>query len=127
MYRNRNAIMILAAALFSIAAACGSVCDNAPCEGAINATVGENFTISLPYYAGTGYQWWTNFDPEYISLVDCSETAEQSGAEMAGSSEETAFTFSPRKSGSSDVIMLQLRPWENGTVEERRIFPVNIA
>ncbi|HPT19527.1 MAG TPA: protease inhibitor I42 family protein [Methanothrix sp.] len=127
MYRNRNAMMILAAAFFSITAACGSVCDNAPCEEAINATVGENFTISLPYNAGTGYQWWTNFDPEYISLVDCSETAEESSSEMMGSSEETAFTFSARKSGSTEAIMLLLRPWENGTVEERRIFPVNIA
>lgn len=124
---ERYTKVILAAAFLLMAAASASICDNAPCEEAINATVGENFTISLPYNAGTGFEWWTNFDPDYLSLEGSSDIAEESAPEMMGAPEETDFTFKAKMSGSTEVIMLLLRPWENATVEERRIFPVNIA
>jgi hypothetical protein len=37
------------------------------------------------------------------------------------------FVFSAKKPGSTDVVMLLLQPWKNSTVEERKIFPVNIS
>ena len=117
---------VLSVAFLSIAAASASICDNAPCENAINATAGENFTITLPHNGGTGFEWWTQFDPMYLSLVNLSENAQNSGSGMMGAPGETAFTFNARMGGETYVIMLLLRPWENSTIEERRIFPVNI-
>jgi len=34
--------------------------------------------------------------------------------------------FLATSAGNTEVIMLLLRPWENGTVAERKIFPINI-
>ena len=127
---NRVSYIIIAAAFLTIVAASASICDNAPCEEAINATLGENFTISLPSNAGTGFEWWIQFDPAYLSLVDLidsSEVAGDSGSGMMGAPEEMTFVLSSKIQGNTDVIMLLLRPWENGTIEERKIFPVNIT
>jgi predicted secreted protein len=124
---NRVSYIIIAAAFLSIVAASASICDNAPCEEAINATLGENFTISLPSNAGTGFEWWIQFDPAFLSLVDLSEVAGDSDSRMMGAPEEMAFVLGSKMQGSTDVIMLLLRPWENGTIEERKIFPVNIT
>jgi predicted secreted protein len=124
---KRVACIILAAAFLSIVAASASICDNAPCEKAINVTVGENFTISQQSYAGTGFEWWIQFDPAYLGLVNSSEKAIDSGSGMVGYPKENVFAFNTKKSGNTDVIMLLLRPWENGTIEERNIFPVNIT
>ena len=124
---KKFAHIILAVAFLSIAAASASICDNAPCEKTINATVGENFAISLPSYSGTGFEWWANFDPAYLSLVNSSKEAKDSGSVMAGAPQESILTFNAKMAGNTDVIMLLLQPWENSTIEEREIFPVNIA
>lgn len=124
---KKVAHVILAAAFLSIVAASASICDNAPCEKAINATVGKNFTISMQFHAGTGFEWWTQFDPTFLALVGSSENAKDSASGMVGVPIEKAFTFNAKMRGSTNVIMLLLRPWENGTIGERKIFPINIT
>ena len=124
---KKVAHIILAVAFLSIAAASASICDNAPCEKTINATVGENFAISLPFYSGTGFEWWAKFDPAYLNLVNTSEEAKDTGSVMVGVPQEGNLTFNAKMAGNTDVIMLLLQPWENGTIDERKIFPVNIT
>ena len=124
---KKVAYIILAVAFFTIAAASANVCDNAPCEKTINATVGENFAITLPFYSGTGFEWWTNFDPAYLNLVNSSDVVKDSGSGMVGAPREKVLTFSAKMAGNTDVTMLLLQPWENSTTGERRIFPVNIT
>ena len=124
---KKVAHIILAVAFLSIAAASANICDNAPCEKTINATVGENFAITLPFYSGTGFEWWANFDPAYLSLVNSSDKVKDSGSEMVGLPRERVLTFSAKMAGNTDVTVLQLQPWENGTIGKRQIFPVNIA
>jgi predicted secreted protein len=124
---KKVAYIILAVAFLSIAAASANVCDNAPCENAINATVGENFAISLPFYSGTGFEWWANFDPAYLSLVNSSDEVKDSASGMVGLPRERILTFSAKMAGNTDVTMLLLQPWENSTTGERKIFPVNIT
>lgn len=124
--------MILGAAtivlLAMVATSAGSICDNAPCEDAINVTAGENFTIDLKSNAGsTGYEWWTQFDTDYLSLVSSSEQSGDAKPGWVGVPGKKIFVFSAKKTGSTDVVMLLLRPWENSTVAERKIFPVNIS
>jgi len=119
----------LAAVLFALViASAGSICDNAPCEEAINVSVGENFTIELKSNAGsTGYEWWTHFDTEYVSLVSSFEQAGNAKPGWVGVPGKKVFVFNAKKPGSTDVIMLLVRPWENSTVAQRLIFPVNIS
>ena len=124
---KKVAHIILAVAFLSIAAASASICDNAPCEKTINAVVGENFAISLPFYSGTGFEWWAKFDPAYLSLVNTSEEAKNTDSAMVGVPQEGNLTFNAKMPGNTDVIMLLLQPWENGTIDERKIFPVNIT
>ncbi len=124
---KKFAYLILAVAFLSITAVSASICDNAPCEKSINATVGENFVISLPFYSGTGFEWWAKFDPAYLSLENSSEEAKDSGSVMVGVPQESILTFNAKMAGNTDVIMLLLQPWENSTIEMRKIFPVNIA
>jgi predicted secreted protein len=119
----------LAAVLFALAiASAGSVCDNAPCEDAVNVSAGENFTIDLKSNAGsTGYEWWTQFDTEYLSLVSSSEQAGDAKPGWVGVPGKKVFVFNAKKSGSTDIIMLLIQPWENSTVAQRLIYPVNIS
>jgi predicted secreted protein len=114
--------------LAMVAISAGSICDNAPCEDAVNVTAGENFTIELKSIAGsTGFVWWTQFDTEYLNLVSSSEQSGDSKPGWVGVPGKKIFVFSAKKPGSTDVIMLLIQPWENSTVAERNIFPVNIS
>jgi predicted secreted protein len=126
---NRPIATVLAAAFFLVASAFASgICDNAPCEKQINVSPGENFTISLESNAGsTGLDWWTQFDTEFLGLVESASKPGENPAGMVGVPGEKQFTFNARKAGSTDVIMLHLQPWENGTIGTKKIFPVNIA
>lgn len=119
----------VAAVLLALATtSAGSICDNAPCEEGINVLAGENFTIELPSNSGsTGFEWWTQFDTEYLSLAASSEQSGNAKPGMVGVPGKKLFVFSAKKQGSTDVIMLLLQPWKNSTVEERKIFPVNIS
>jgi predicted secreted protein len=124
---NRLIALVAAATLFSIVAASASICDNAPCEPIINASVGENFTISLESTGSTGFNWWAQFDPQYLTLLDSSVQSPKASPGMVGVPEMQVFTFEAIKAGNTDVIMLYLQPWENGTIGKQQIFPVNIT
>lgn len=104
-----------------------SVCDTAPCEKMVNVTLGKNFTITFESVSpSTGYQWWTNFDPEYVSLVNESYVQNKAMPGMVGVPGMESFTFSAKKAGETDITMLSLQPWENGSIGQRKIFPVTI-
>ena len=119
----------VAAILLALAStSAGSICDNAPCEGAVNVTAGENFTIELESNVGsTGFEWWNQFDTEYLSLVDSFEQPGNALPGMVGVPGKKLFVFNAKKPGSTDVIMLLIQPWENTTVEKRKIFPISIS
>ncbi len=125
---KRIASIILAAAFLSIVAASASICDNAPCEKVINTVVGEDFVIALESNSGsTGYEWWTQFDPAYLTLVNSSDKVKEESSGMVGVPGEKSFAFNAKKAGSTEIILLQLQPWENGSIGTRKIFPVIIS
>jgi hypothetical protein len=41
--------------------------------------------------------------------------------------ENEIFTYRAVIPGETEVYLLLLQPWENGTIAERLIYPVNIA
>jgi predicted secreted protein len=102
----------VAAILLALAStSAGSICDN-----------------ELESNAGsTGFEWWNQFDTEYLSLVDSSEQSGNALPGMVGVPGKKLFVFNAKKPGSTDVIMLLIQPWENTTVEERKIFPISIS
>jgi predicted secreted protein len=105
-----------------------SICDNAPCEKLIKASAGKEFTISFESNPGsTGFEWWTQFDPQYLSLENTSYVRGQSSSGMVGVPGTRSFTFVPKVAGDTQVIMLNLQPWENGTIGDRKIYPITIA
>ncbi len=125
---NRAAILASAIMFLSVVIVSGTnICDNAPCEPQINAFNGENFTISLQYNPSTGFEWWTKFDPSYLSLMDSAFVSGNERSGMVGVPGTEVFTFNARNAGNTEVIMLLLKPWENGTIAERKIFPINIV
>jgi len=125
---NRLLSIVLTVAFFSVAAAsASSICENAPCEESINVSQGESFNISLEFNPSTGFNWWSQFETEYLSLVDSTYIPGKAEGGMVGVPGKQLFTFNAKKAGETDVIMLYLQPWENGTIDQRKIFPVNIS
>ncbi len=126
---NKYAVLVLALALSSIGIVfASSICDNAPCEKAINTSVGKEFNISIESNpTSTGFEWWTKFDPQYLNLVNASYVRGNASPGMVGVPGREVFTFTSKKAGDTDIIMLSLQPWENGTIGTRKIFPISIA
>jgi predicted secreted protein len=74
----------------------------------------------------TGFEWWTKFDPNYLNLINSTFVSGNEMSGMVGVPGKEMFTFNAISAGNTNVIMLLLRPWENGTIAERKIFPINI-
>ena len=124
---NRFVPWPLAIILFSAVIASGAnLCDNSTCEPQINTSLDDEFTISLESYSATGFSWWSDFDPNYLSLVNKTTISGNDQLGISGGLERTIFTFSSKSAGQTEIIVLLLRPWENGSIEERKIFPINI-
>jgi len=125
---NRFAILILALMISTIGVAfADSICNNAPCEPQINVTIPEDFNITLESNPTTGFSWWTQFDPQYMSLVNETFDANNTSPGMTGAPGQQVFTFEAKKAGDTHVTLLLLRPWVNGTIAESKIIPVNIS
>jgi len=124
---NRFVTWPLAIILFSAVIASGAnLCDNSPCEPQINTSLDDEFTISLESYSATGFSWYSDFDPNYLNLVNKTTISGNDQLGISGGLERTIFTFSSKSAGQTEIIVLLLRPWENGSIEERKIFPINI-
>jgi len=124
---NRYVILAIAIIVSSVAVVSGTnICDNAPCEPQINASIGKEFTISLESNPSTGFEWWTKFDPNYLRLTNSIFVSGNQKSGMVGVPGKETFTLNAKIAGNTEVIMLLLQPWENGTIAERKIFPINI-
>jgi len=125
---NKHMTLVLAIVFSSMAlVSANSICDNAPCEKPINVSLGKDFTISLKSNPGTGFSWWTKFDTRYLSLENSTIISGKASFGMVGVPGKENFTFNTKKAGTTEVTMLLLQPWVNGTIGDRKIFPVNIG
>jgi predicted secreted protein len=116
----------LAVVFTTMALVSANVCDNAPCEKPINVSIGKDFTISLKSTAGTGFSWWAQFDAQYLSLKNSTIIPRRASTGIVGLPGGENFTFNTKKAGTTEVTMLLLQPWVNGTIGDDKIFPVNI-
>ncbi|MCJ7444863.1 MAG: protease inhibitor I42 family protein [Methanotrichaceae archaeon] len=125
---NQSAILALVIIFSSVVVVSGTnICDNAPCESQINVSLGKAFAISLESNPSTGFEWWIKFDPDYLSLLNSTFVSGNEKSRLVGVPGKEMFTFNARSAGNTEVIMLLLRPWKNGTIAERKIFPINIV
>jgi inhibitor of cysteine peptidase len=126
---GRCAIILLALAFFLIgAASANSICDNAPCEKVVNASLGKEFIVSVESNPrSTGFDWWTSFDPQYVNLVNATYIPGNKSTVMVGVPGREVFTFVPKSTGDTELTMLYLQPWENGTIGGRKIYPISIV
>ena len=119
---NKSTILALAIVFSSVMVVSGAnICDNAPCESQIDTSVGKEFAISLDSNPSTGFEWWTKFDPNYLSLTNSIFVGGNEKSGMVGVPGKETFTFNAKNAGNTDLIMLLLQPWENGTIAERKI------
>jgi predicted secreted protein len=124
---DQSVILAMAIAFSLIMMVSGTnICDNAPCEPQINTSIGEEFAISLESNPSAGFEWWTKFDPNYLSLVNLTFISENEMSGMVGVPGKHEFIFNAISAGNTDVIMLLIQPWKNGTIAEPKIFPINI-
>jgi predicted secreted protein len=124
---NQYAILVLAIVFSSVLIVSGTnICDNALCEPQINASVGKEFAITLESNPSTGFEWWTKFDPKYLTLLNSTSFSGNGKSGLVGVPGWEMFSFNAKSAGNTEVIMLLLRPWENGTIAARKIFPINI-
>jgi predicted secreted protein len=124
---NRSAILALAITFLSVMIASGTdICDNSPCETQINASLGKEFAISLESNPSTGFEWWIKYDPNYLDLMNSTFVNGNGKSGFLGVQGTQMFTFNAKSAGNTEVIMLLLKPWKNGSIEERKIFPINI-
>ena len=124
----RYAISFLVVIVSMIALGHGSsVCDNAPCEPVINAKVGDEFNITIPSNPSTGFSWWADFNPQFLTLAKTGSIADNVSPEMTGLPETKFFTYRAVFPGETEVYLLLLQPWENGSIAEKFIYPVKIV
>lgn len=124
-----KSVTLASAIVFSLVALvfANIICNSASCENPINVSVGKDFTISLEANPGsTGFDWWTNFDTNYLSLVNKTFTPGNSGSKIVGGSGTEIFTFNAKRVGNTEVNMLLLRPWVNGTISRSNVLQINI-
>ena len=102
--------------------------DNEPCEPQINASLGKDFTITLKSNPSTGFELGTKFYPNYLSILSSAyiNGNENEKSRMLGVPGKDDFFSTPEIQVNTEVIMLLLKARENGTVAERKIFPMNI-
>jgi len=104
-----------------------SICDSALCDNSVNVSVGKDFTISLEANPGsTGFKWSTDFDTNYLSLVNSTFAPGSAGSGLIGQPGTENFTFNAKRAGNTEVNMLLLRPWVNGTIIRSMVYQINI-
>jgi predicted secreted protein len=114
--------------LLSALVLANSINDSVLNESPMNVIVGKDFTITLESNPGsTGFDWKTNFDTNYLTLVNSTFIPRNTVLGMVGVSGMKTFTFNAKRVGSTEVNMLLLRPWENGTIARSKLFKINIV
>lgn len=93
----------------------------------IEKTIGQKFIIELPANPTTGYSWYwlinESFDQLPVKLSRAEYVAEKTG--LVGSGGVMKFTFDAHKAGSTSLVVVYKRRWEN-TDLDRREYEINV-
>ncbi len=84
----------------------------------------ENFLISLEANATTGYQWTSDFDADYLQLID--KDYRVSSPELIGSGGYETFKFLALKTGQTEITFSYLRLWESRQPAKKKVYQIII-
>lgn len=106
--------LFLACLVFGFALT-GLAADSKP----ISVRVDQEFKITLPYNATTGYQWQLArpLDENLLMLTGSEYKRPNSG--LMGAGGKQVWTFRALAAGKAQVELEYLRPWEKGTAPAR--------
>jgi inhibitor of cysteine peptidase len=76
--------------------------------------VGDSLVITLPGNPSTGYSWEVKSVDSTILVVAGEAQFVSDNTNMVGSGGTLTFTFDAKKTGSSTLELVYLRPWETG-------------
>jgi inhibitor of cysteine peptidase len=85
----------------------------------ITVTVDQEFKITLPYNPSTGYQWQLAKPVDESLLKVASSVYKRPESKRIGAGGDQVWTFKAVGTGSIQVALQYLRPWEKGTPPAR--------
>ena len=91
----------------------------------INTSVDQEFTIALDSNPTTGYEWQVSHDANMLSLVEDRYEPDEKAKGLVGAGGTQYYCFKALKKGSTEVILIYKRPWEEETARDM-VFKVNI-
>ena len=80
-------------------------------EKQLTVKANQNFNINLKSNPTTGYNWYSNFDPNYVQLID--EKYIPDNPKLIGSEGQTFFKFKALRPGATYITLKYQRSWEN--------------
>jgi inhibitor of cysteine peptidase len=98
-------------------------------EKQLTVKVNETFKIKLESNPSTGYQWFSEYDSEFLKLIKSKYYPPEDTGETiaAGKPGTQKFVFKALKTGETDITMNYVRPWENGVPAEQIVYHVKIT
>lgn len=95
-----------------------------PSQG-IEIVIGERFIIALESNPTTGYAWETDFDENFLKLVQSEFEPGEAAPSMVGVGGERRFTFKGLKEGETELTLTYKRSWEQDFADQK-VFAVSI-
>jgi len=84
-------------------------------DDTIKAFYMKDFSITLDSNPSTGYSWVLSFDESFLELRDRSI---KMNSKKFGSSSKEVFKFNPIKCGTTNLIMIYKREWEENEIQK---------
>jgi len=81
----------------------------------LTVTVGQEFKISLPYNASTGYQWQFGKPPDQNLLKLLGTEYKRPESKLLGAGGDEIWTLKALAKGKTKLELHYVRPWEKGS------------
>ena len=106
-------------------ALCGAL---VPVAQAIEVTVGQSMTLTLPENPSTGFMWSVAECPDVVQVGLAFEPrAPESGTPLCGSHSTTVVVLTGLKVGQGVVKLVYARPWEKDKAPaDTRVYTVTV-
>ncbi len=91
----------------------------------IKTRVDQEFIIALDSNPTTGYRWQEGHDVTMLSLVEDRYEPDEKAEGLVGVGGTQYYRFKALRKGSTEVILVYMRPWEEETASDR-VFRVTI-
>lgn len=96
-------------------------------ENKIEVKSGENFLINLESNPTTGYSWVSDFDENYVELINKDFVQQKTDELIVGAGGTETFSFKALKAGEIKIDFYYVREWEIDVAPiDQKVFDVTI-